>query len=133
MKVSIQWKKIKLSEEDKIENFYDFYLFYRGNAIIYIGKSYKQNVLKEIKSKKYVADISWIGIGFYIGFLNKDKSDSFRRSASLITDIESLLINKHQPTENTQCKSNYTGRPDLKIYNSGCKLLKKCITDKSII
>jgi hypothetical protein len=124
---TINWKQVTFSDTVDLSHNFDFYLFYRGTNILYIGKSFKQHVSDEINQTIRAFQLNTTGLGLFVGMLNLEKSDAQRRSDQLITDMECLLINYNQPSYNTQCKKNYTGRDNLKVKNMNCKLLEICI------
>ncbi len=102
-----------------------FYMFTRGNNILYIGIAYHQDVYREIKQELRMFDISGIGLFIWLGYIIET---SYRRiTENIVRDVECLLIYTNQPSCNKQCKMNYTGRDNLKVRTKGCKLLRRCV------
>ena len=123
-KVEIQWRKTTLNSLSQEEDTW-FYALSRGNALLYIGISYHQDITKEIKQTLRAFDISTSGLSIWLGYIIE--TDYGRITHQIVRDIESLLIFTHQPTYNTQCMTNYTGRDNLKVKNRRCKLLRPCV------
>jgi hypothetical protein len=122
--LKLRWEKTNLLELDDKEDTW-FYMFTRGKNIIYIGISYHQDIRREIKQSLRAFSICTIGLSIWLGYIMET---NYRRiTEQIVKDVESLLIYTHQPSYNTHCKSNYTGRNNLKVKNSGCRLLRHCI------
>ena len=122
--MKLQWKKTKLSELGDNEDTW-FYAFTRGNVLLYIGITYHQVVHNEIKKRLRELSINSSGLSIWLGYIAE--SDYERITKQIVRDIECLLIYAHQPSYNTQCTSNYTGRDNLKVKNKGCPMLKSCV------
>jgi len=124
--VKIEWIKTNYRE---IKEYYDtyYYAFSRGNSLLYIGISYKQNVKTEIDQTLRRLGINTTGLSIWLGYLNSDATTYSRITEQIIKDVECLMIYTNQPICNTQCKENYTGRCNIKVRTSGCPLIRKCV------
>ena len=122
--VILKWEKTNLNKLDDSEDTW-FYMFTRGNNLLYIGIAYHQDVYREIKQSLRAFDISTLGLSVWLGYIVE--TDYGRITEQIVKDVECLLIYIHQPSYNTQCKSSYTGRNNLKVRNRGCPLLRRCV------
>lgn len=126
-KVKLQWEKTNLTNLDKLNNNEDarFYVFSRGNILLYIGMTYKQDISAEVKQSLGRFGINTTGVTIWLGHVAEYSHK--RTSLEIIRDVECLLIKAHKPPYNTQCNVSYTGRDSLKVTNRMCPLLKQCI------
>lgn len=128
--VSIEWLNIKYDKLSSYEDAY-FYMSLKGRTLLYIGIAFKQDIVKEVNNTlrafKVKGDTITIGLG-YISYTTYK-----RITEQIVKDVECLLIFKNQPLWNTQCKSSYTGRPDLKVISHFCPLLYHIITARKTI
>lgn len=122
--IKIQWKKTNLCGLPQYEDAW-FYILSRGNALLYIGITYWQDVIKEVMQTLRAFDLNTSGLSIWLGCIIE--SDYGRITEQIIKDVEGLLVYTHQPIYNTQCKASFTGRGNLKVKNSGCRLLIPCV------
>ena len=124
--IKITWVQTNFKE---VGDYYDtyYYAFSRGNNLLYIGISYQQNVRTEIAQTLRRFGISVNGLSIWLGYID-DKYTTYRRITNqIVLDAECLMIRTNQPTKNSQCKVNYTGRCNFKVKTSGCYLIRKCV------
>ena len=122
--VKLKWEKTNLNELGGSEDTW-FYMFTRGNNVLYIGIAYHQDIYREIKQSLRAFDITSIGLSIWLGYIIE--TDYRRITEQIVKDVECLLIYTHQPSYNTQCMANYTGRNNLQVKNRGCPLLRRCV------
>jgi hypothetical protein len=123
----IDWQRVPINQLGQQPHRADLYCIGRGGNLQYIGKSFSQHVDDEIWQTIRRLGITPQGTQVWVGTLNTAASDFGRRTDQLITDIECLLINTHQPPLNIQCKQAYTGRCPLKVRNRGTHPLRICV------
>jgi hypothetical protein len=122
--VSIKWVKTNYSNLKELPDTH-FYLFARGNSLLYIGMSKDQDVIDEIKQTMRSFQIKTHGLSVYLGYIS---NSSFKKiSKYIIRDTESMIIFKNKPKLNTQCVKNYTGRIPLRVISHNCRYLKKTV------
>ena len=124
--IKINWVQTNFNE---VGDYYDtyYYAFSRGNNLLYIGISYRQNVRTEIAQTLRRLRISPNGLSIWLGYVNSEQTTYGRITEQIILDAECLMIFTNQPTYNTQCKENYTRRCNLKVKTSGCQVIRKCV------
>ena len=127
--IILKWEKSNLNKLDYHDDTW-FYMFTRGDNLVYIGIAYHQDIYREIKQSLRAFNIATQGLSIWLGYILK--MDYGRITEKIIKDIECLLISTHQPSYNTQCMSNYTGRNTIKVKNSGCSLLKRCVKVENV-
>ena len=121
----ISWEQTKMSELPENDDTY-FYAFSYGQTLYYIGMTYLQHVKDEIKQKKREFKFSDKGLVVWLGYIDrttKHKSVFKTVSKKIILNSECLLIYENQPSKNTACKKNYTGRPVLKVISYNFPLI----------
>lgn len=128
--IKIDWVKTNYNE---VGDYYDtyYYAFSRGNNLLYIGISYRQNVKTEIAQSQRRLGINVNGLSIWLGYVNSDQTTYGRITKQIVLDAECLMILTNQPTYNTQCKENYTGRCNFKVKTSGCSLIRRCVKCKN--
>jgi len=124
--IKINWVQTNFNE---VGDYYDtyYYAFSRGNNLLYIGISYRQNVRTEIAQTLRRLKISANGLSIWLGYVNSEQTTYGRITEQIVLDAECLMIYTNQPTYNTQCKENYTRRCNLKVKTGGCSLIRRCV------
>ncbi|MGA2298116.1 MAG: hypothetical protein ABSG15_11265 [FCB group bacterium] len=102
-KVEIAWVQTSF-DELQYEDEAPFFLFARGNSLIYIGLSFESSVRFEILSNIKRLELEKQGLMIFIGNIVKSNQKITRQ---LVEDCKCLLIYCNQPDENKQCKQNY--------------------------
>jgi hypothetical protein len=122
--VSITWLRVRYVDlKDHKDTIY--YAFSNRKVLLYIGITFRQNMKTEIDQtlksfKERPENVTlWIGYITYTTYV--------RITEQIVKDVECLLIFKNKPLWNTQCKAEYTGRPDLKIISHDFPLLMHII------
>jgi len=123
--IHIRWIWVSYSNVSEMEDTY-FYLFAHQRTLKYIGKAYYQEVKKEIDANLHAFGLSKQKTDIWLGYIVK--SDYARITDEIVRDVEALLIIAHKPYHNTQNASNYFGRDNLAIRNTGFGLLKSVVT-----
>lgn len=129
--VYIKWIKCAYENLDWHESSY-FYAFTNGNRLLYIGMTYRQRVMDEIKRTLYDFDSGVDEVSIWLGYI---ASDFGRISLQIIQETESALIFANQPEWNTHHKSSYYARNNFKITSNGCDLFHKkilCVDDEMV-
>ncbi len=121
--IIIKWERVDLTKIKKYEDTY-FYLITKEYEVLYIGMSYKQEILREVKNTVKDFDFSLNEISLWLGYIEEYKG---RITQNLIKDVECALIFVHKPQYNSQCVREYTGRGSLVIKNLNCPFLYSSI------
>lgn len=99
-----------------------FYAFARGRNLLYIGMTYDQTIQDEVKATINRFDFNMQGISIWLGYIDYQATTYQRITRGIIKDTECLLIRIHQPTYNTSCINNYTGRWNFRVVSRGSVL-----------
>ncbi len=124
--LKINWIKTSYNELTLRYDTY-YYAFLRGNALLYIGISYKQNVKYEINQTLRRLRINIIGLIIWLGYVDLNNTTYMRITEQIISDGECLMIFTNQPSYNEQCKESYIGRCNFRIRTTGCTLIRRCV------
>jgi len=122
--VKIEWKQTNFSNVKNLPDA-DYYGFSRGANLLYIGISYHQDVVVEIRQTLTRLNINTNGLSIWLGDITE--STYGRITERIVKDAECLMIGTNQPVKNTQCINTYTGRNNFKVKTSGCSLIRSCV------
>jgi hypothetical protein len=128
-KINLAWKKTTVKKMKDVKHGH-FYAFSHGVRLQYIGMTYAQDVHDEIKNTIRAYGLSANGLTIWIGQIKQ--TDYKRVSKDLVMDIERFLIFTYQPSFNIQGKPNNNVRRNLVVKNTGCPLLSKKKSTKTM-
>jgi hypothetical protein len=124
--VKVKWLPTNYGE---LREYYDtyYYALSRGNNLLYIGIGYHQNVQTEVRQTIRRLNINTQGLTIWLGYIDYEATTYQRITQQIVLDVECLMIFTNSPAYNTQCQENYTGRNNLKVRTSGCRLIRRCV------
>ena len=126
-KVTINWHQTNLSSIDLLDDT-AFYAFSRGNNLIYIGIAFRQTAVDEVRYNFGRLGLSATGMSIWLGYVDKKDTTYNRITNEIVKDAECLMIYMNQPSQNTQCKVNYTGRSNFRVVSRNLSLLRNRIS-----
>jgi hypothetical protein len=85
--IILEWKQIDINSIPELDDTY-FYAFTQNNNLLYIGMTYYQDVVDEIRQT--IRRIGYNGNKIWLGYIKK--TDYERITKEIIMDIEFLLI-----------------------------------------
>lgn len=123
--LKIVWEQTNFRKLPNQEDTY-FYAFTRANNLLYIGIAYKQKVKDEIRQRLGDLGVNTHGLSIWLGYIDENRTSYSRITEQIVRDAECLQIHINQPSLNSQCMQNYTGRCNLTVKTSGCSLIRRC-------